>query len=90
MVIIVLLTGLLIIIGVGIVEDGYRRGGYTVVVIGIILMGVSIGIEHYVISERTPNYKQGQIDALTGEVQYELVTQPDSSRAWQLKEDNND
>lgn len=28
-------------------------------------------------------YKEGQIDALTGTVHYELVTQPDSSRVWE-------
>lgn len=27
-------------------------------------------------------YRQGQIDALTGNVKYELVTQPDSTRVW--------
>lgn len=27
-------------------------------------------------------YKQGQVDALTGNVKYELVTQDDSTRVW--------
>lgn len=30
----------------------------------------------------TPHYRQGQIDALTGEVRYELVDQPDGTREW--------
>ena len=28
-------------------------------------------------------YRQGQIDALTGTVKYELVTQADSTKMWQ-------
>lgn len=28
-------------------------------------------------------YKTGQVDALTGKIQYELVTQPDSTRIWE-------
>ena len=28
-------------------------------------------------------YRQGQIDALSGTVKYELVVQPDSSRIWE-------
>lgn len=27
-------------------------------------------------------YKQGQVDALTGNIKYELVTQDDSTRVW--------
>lgn len=27
-------------------------------------------------------YRQGQIDALNGEVRYELKTQPDSTKVW--------
>lgn len=32
------------------------------------------------------HYKQGQIDALTGKVKYELKTMPDSTRIWVGKE----
>lgn len=28
-------------------------------------------------------YKHGQIDALTGNIKYELVTQPDSTKTWE-------
>lgn len=28
-------------------------------------------------------YRDGQIDALTGNIKYELVTQPDSTRTWE-------
>jgi len=30
-------------------------------------------------------YKQGQIDALTGNIQIELVQNPDRTRTWQKK-----
>jgi len=29
-------------------------------------------------------YKKGQIDALNGQIKYELVTHPDSTRTWEL------
>jgi hypothetical protein len=29
------------------------------------------------------SYKQGQIDALTGKVQYKLVAMPDSTKVWE-------
>jgi tryptophan-rich sensory protein len=29
------------------------------------------------------SYKQGQIDALTGTIKYELVTQSDSTKTWE-------
>ena len=28
-------------------------------------------------------YEKGQIDALTGNIKYELLTQPDSTRTWE-------
>jgi len=31
------------------------------------------------------SYKQGQIDALTGNIQIELVQNPDLTRTWQKK-----
>jgi len=31
------------------------------------------------------SYKQGQIDALTGNIQIELVQNPDRTRTWQKK-----
>lgn len=29
------------------------------------------------------DYRQGQIDSLTGKIRYELVTKPDSTKVWQ-------
>ena len=52
--------------------------GFIVIAVAIILL-ITIEIlddleEH--------DYKQGQIDALSGEVKYKLVTNPDSTRTW--------
>lgn len=30
-----------------------------------------------------PNYRDGQVDALTGHLKYHLVTQPDSTKTWE-------
>ena len=43
--------------------------------IGIV---VTLFIFKYVVDP----YKQGQVDALTGNVKYELVTQDDSTKVW--------
>jgi hypothetical protein len=37
--------------------------------------------------DRTLLYKQGQIDALSGKIVYELKQQPDGSVTWVRKED---
>lgn len=45
----------------------------------ILLFGAVVGIptaSHY------EAYKSGQVDALTGKVKYELVTESDSTRVW--------
>ena len=31
----------------------------------------------------TEGYKQGQVDALTGKINYKLTTAPDSTKTWQ-------
>ena len=43
-----------------------------------IMWGVTLVID---VGART-SYRQGQIDALTGTVKYELQTQSDSTRVW--------
>ena len=35
------------------------------------------------IINKDTGYKQGQIDALTNDVQYNLVTMPDSTKVWE-------
>jgi hypothetical protein len=53
--------------------------------IGGCILGIALGLWLSYISQyifgRT--YKDGQIDALTGKVKYELVTHPDSTKTWE-------
>ena len=44
-----------------------------------LLIGVVLGI--WLTDE--VNYRAGQIHALTGKIEYELVTHPDSTRSWE-------
>lgn len=41
-----------------------------------------IGIIAQDFPDRT--YKDGQIDALTGKVRYKLITNPDSTKSWEI------
>jgi hypothetical protein len=55
-------------------------GGVLTVFLGIIAL--------VLLSREDASYKQGQIDALTGKVKYELVTKPDSTKSWEEKGSN--
>ena len=55
--------------------DSLVRLWYGWFMIGIV---VTLFIFKYVVDP----YKQGQVDALTGNVKYELVTQDDSTKVW--------
>lgn len=55
--------------------DVLVRVWYGWFMIGIV---VTLLIFKYVVDP----YKQGQVDALTGNVKYELVTQDDSTKVW--------
>ena len=51
------------------------------------LTGITIGIlfvEYFIVSPFSSSYKQGQIDALTGKIKYELVVKNDSTKVWKL------
>ena len=37
------------------------------------------------IGDDPKSYKKGQVDCLTGKVKYELITNSDSSKTWQKK-----
>ncbi len=54
--------------------------------IGLVI-GIIITIMFAVLADRLKHwpqsYKQGQIDVLTNNVKYELVTKPDSTRTWE-------
>ena len=47
-------------------------------IIGAYLFGLFLGL--FMIND---DYEQGQIDALSGNIKYELITNPDSSRTWE-------
>ena len=56
-------------------------------VLMLMLIIASIGITtHYVGKEK--GYKQGQIDAINGNLKYELITQPDGTTKWEKKGKN--
>ena len=35
------------------------------------------------LSIKPREYKKGQVDALTGNIKYELITHPDSTKTWE-------
>lgn len=55
---------------------GFFGGFILGAVIGIILWAVFF-------NPIKEGYKRGQVDALTGNIKYELVTQPDSTKTWE-------
>ena len=50
----------------------------TIMIAYLVCLAVCIGV----ISKDT-GYRQGQIDALTNNIQYKLVTMPDSTKVWE-------
>ena len=59
--------------------DAYFSGG----LIGAFLMLLII----LIVTWDTPGYKEGQIDALTGKIKYELKKQEDGQTIWVDKND---
>ncbi len=51
--------------------------------LGAFLVLVIVLITLTLYPESNKLYKQGQIDALTGKIEYELVVQIDSTRTWE-------
>jgi len=53
----------------------------------VVVFGVIIGftLTATVLIATGNTYKQGQIDALTGNIKYEPVTLPDSTKEWRAK-----
>jgi len=62
-----------------IVFVGARKGLLLISLIVLVILCLFLGAVY--------GNKQGQIKALTGKADYELVTQPDSSRVWKYKVD---
>ena len=52
----------------------------SVIAMGLLLRESELAVKRNV---RTKAYKQGQIDALTGKVKYELVEHDDGTRTWE-------
>jgi uncharacterized membrane protein YGL010W len=51
-------------------------GLFIGMILGVILWG-------WIFDPIGTGYKQGQVDALTGNIKYELVTQSDSTKIWE-------
>ena len=54
-------------------------------VMSVAITFLFLGIYCGKISVQEYQYKQGQIDAIQGDVKYHLVDQPDGSRAWKRR-----
>jgi hypothetical protein len=59
---------------------------FVKIVIGFWLGIITINILNRSFDVDTVMYRQGQIDALTGTINYELKTHPDQSVSWVKKE----
>ncbi len=67
--------------------NNYKEGMYTHLdMFALSIMWLAVGIILMlvisVIFIEPTVYKEGQIDALTGNVKYHLVVNPDSTRTW--------
>lgn len=58
------------------------------------IMGIVLGIFLFVMLAMSPivdsYYKQGQIDALSGHIKYELITNSDSTKTWRKEKTENE
>lgn len=57
-------------------HDGFWK---SIGIMFVLFSGLCVG------AEMSSDYKQGQIDALTGKIKYELKKQPDGSTQWKEK-----
>ena len=80
--ILIFASGVITIIAIVLDIDVLIEMGYTAM--------FTFVISYFVIQKENP-YKQGQVDALTGKIKYELKTNPDSTKTWEFieKEDEN-
>jgi hypothetical protein len=66
---------------VGLFEKKYSFGSF---VVPFIMLALSLFVT---LANSEREYKQGQIDALTNKIKYELVTNADSTKTWkEIKE----
>ena len=50
--------------------------------VGVVVSAVLVIMAFKYFGNNHDWYKEGQLDALTGKIKYELVTQDDSTRVW--------
>ena len=56
-------------------------GGVLAITLAIVAFGVDTHRKRDLSDQQ--HYRQGQVDALSGVVKYELVEQPDGSKSWE-------
>lgn len=83
------IVGLMVFSG-GLMTVENEHAGFPLALLFIISVLLIIGSSGNMIEQlETENYKQGQIDALSGNnIEYKLETQPDSSKIWVKKDSN--
>lgn len=59
--------------------------GFVGFILGFGIGALTIVLVCTFVPEITTPYKMGQVDALTGKVEYQLVDKPDGTRVWQRK-----
>jgi len=64
-------------------DGGSFFAGVLAGAVFLIIIIANIGPDQQI---EEPDYRQGQIDALTGTIHYELITNPDSTKTWEFKE----
>ena len=81
-----ILVVFLVIMAIGMISLGLENTVNTkewctkAVIMIAFLAGLAVGI---VAISKDIGYKQGQIDALTNNIQYKLITMPDSTKVWE-------
>lgn len=88
MYIVAILLGICLLLGVVLVVMLIQHDEIVGLIVGLLLiLGVGslvIGMQLYYNNELQDYYKQGQIDAITGDIRYELHVNRDSTRTWRL------
>ena len=59
-------------------SGGFIAGAFIAIIISLMVSVLFLGPISY-----NTGFKEGQIDALTGNVKYELIINPDSTRSWE-------
>ena len=78
---------IMLILIIGLIIANYISDPEFPIIMFIIasLVSFGIGLTLWSIDIFDNAYREGQIDALTGKVKYELKTNPDSTKTWEYK-----